>query len=159
MSDAEKLFSRLDALLDRVDRLIPQTTTMETSEQFQAYRWHNSELEGIANFDRVDQSELLHLDRQKNLLTRNTTQFVSDKPANNALLWGARGTGKSSLIKAQLNTFVENVILFLNLLTTDLMAEVFILKLTEKACIQQLLLESKKSNCQFLIRSILEYIF
>ncbi len=108
MSDTDKLFKRLDALLDRVDRLVPTTTRIETSDQFQAYRWHDSGLEGIANFDRVDQSELLHLDRQKNLMTRNTAQFVAGNPANNALLWGARGTGKSSLIKAQLNTFVDN---------------------------------------------------
>lgn len=107
MSDTDKLFNRLDALLDRVDRLLPATALMETSDNFQAYRWDDSGLEGIAGFDRVDQSELLHLDRQINLLTRNTAQFVSDKPANNALLWGARGTGKSSLIKAQLNTFVD----------------------------------------------------
>lgn len=108
MSNTEKLFSRLDALLDRVDRLIPATASMETSDSFQAYRWNDSRLEGIAGFDRVDQSELLHLDRQKNLLTRNTAQFISDKPANNALLWGARGTGKSSLIKAQLNAFEDS---------------------------------------------------
>ncbi len=106
MSNSDKLFSRLDALLDRVDQLIPTTATIETSDQFQAYRWKNSGLEGIANFDRVDQSELLHLERQKNLLTRNTALFMSDNLANNALLWGARGTGKSSLIKAQLNIFL-----------------------------------------------------
>ena len=107
MSDTEKLFSRLDALLDRVDRLIPASTRIETSDQYQAYRWSDAGLEGIANFDRVDQSDLLHLDRQINLMTRNTAQFVTGKPANNALLWGARGTGKSSLIKAQLNTFID----------------------------------------------------
>ncbi|MDH5354438.1 MAG: ATP-binding protein [Gammaproteobacteria bacterium] len=107
MSETEKLFNRLDALLDRVDRLIPATSSIETSDQYQAYRWSDAGLEGIANFDRVDQSDLLHLDRQINLMTRNTAQFVSGKPANNALLWGARGTGKSSLIKAQLNTFID----------------------------------------------------
>lgn len=108
MSDIDKLFNRLDMLLDRVDRLLPAQPDIETSDRFQAYRWNEKGLDGIANFDRVDQSELLHLDRQKNLLTRNTEQFVSGKPANNALLWGARGTGKSSLIKAQLSTFVDS---------------------------------------------------
>lgn len=108
MSDIDKLFNRLDALLDRVDRLLPAQPNIETSSEYQAYRWSNGGLEGIANFDRVDQSDLLHLDRQKNLLTRNTEQFVSGKSANNALLWGARGTGKSSLIKAQLSTFVDS---------------------------------------------------
>lgn len=107
MSDTEKLFSRLDALLDRVDRMIPPANRIETSDQYQAYRWSDAGLQGIANFDRVDQSDLLHLDRQINLMTRNTAQFVAGKPANNALLWGARGTGKSSLIKAQLSAFID----------------------------------------------------
>lgn len=107
MSDTEKLFSRLDALLDRVDRMIPPANRIETSDQYQAYRWSDAGLQGIANFDRVDQSDLLHLDRQINLMTRNTEQFVAGKPANNALLWGARGTGKSSLIKAQLSAFID----------------------------------------------------
>ena len=49
----------------------------------------------------------MHLERQQNLLCRNTTQFLDGKDANNALLWGARGTGKSSLIKAQLTEFAE----------------------------------------------------
>ena len=108
MSNTDKLFSRLDALLDRIDKLIPATTQIDTSDQYQAYRWHDDELEGITSFDRVDQSDLLHLDRQKNLLTRNTALFVQGELANNALLWGARGTGKSSLIKAQLNTFSDD---------------------------------------------------
>ena len=107
MADIDKLFSRLDALLDRVDRILPTKADIKTSEGYHAYRWHDSGLEGIANFDRVDQSELLHVERQLNLLSRNTEQFVSGKPSNNALLWGARGTGKSSLIKAQLNTFID----------------------------------------------------
>jgi predicted AAA+ superfamily ATPase len=102
----DRLFNRLDALLDRIDQLIPASASsnIKTSDKYQAYRWQDNALEGIAGFDRVDQSELLHLDRQKDLLTRNTTLFMQGKTANNALLWGARGTGKSSLIKAQLNT-------------------------------------------------------
>ena len=107
MSDIDKLFDRVDALLDRVDRFLPAKTSIETNEQFQAYRWSETGLEGITRFDRVDQAELLHLERQIDLMTRNTAQFVTGKPANNALLWGARGTGKSSLIKAQLNTFID----------------------------------------------------
>jgi len=108
VSDIDKLFHRLDALLDRVDRFLPAKTNIETSEQFQAYRWGETGLEGIAGFDRVDRAELLHLERQINLMTRNTAQFVAGNAANNALLWGARGTGKSSLIKAQLNTFIDD---------------------------------------------------
>ncbi len=105
MSDIDKLFDRLDLLLNRVETLFPAQSEVNTEVGLIAYRWSNSGLAGIPVFDQVDQSELLHLDRQKNLLSRNTAQFIADKPANNALLWGARGTGKSSLIKAQLTEF------------------------------------------------------
>jgi predicted AAA+ superfamily ATPase len=107
MSDLEKLFKRLDTLLDRVEKLLPGHTEIRTEPGFSAYRWAAHGLEGISLFDRVDKNELLHLERQQNLLFRNTAQFLSGKIANNALLWGARGTGKSSLIKAQLNEFED----------------------------------------------------
>jgi hypothetical protein len=107
MSDFDKLFKRLDLLLDRVETLVPVKADVLTEPGFSAYRWHAYGLEGIADFDQVDKSELLHLERQQNLLFRNTAQFLAGKTANNALLWGARGTGKSSLIKAQLTEFAS----------------------------------------------------
>jgi predicted AAA+ superfamily ATPase len=107
MSDIEKLFTRLDSLLDRVERILPGQSEIRTEPGYSAYRWAAHGLEGISQFDRVDKAELLHLDRQQNLLLRNTTQFLDGKIANNALLWGARGTGKSSLIKAQLSEFQD----------------------------------------------------
>ena len=107
MSDFEKLFKRLDLLLDRIETLLPTRVEMPTEPGFSAYRWRAQGLEGIARFDQVDRAELLHLERQQNLLFRNTKQFLNDKTANNALLWGARGTGKSSLIKAQLTEFKD----------------------------------------------------
>jgi len=107
MSDMEKLFARLDTLLDRVEKILPGQGELKTEPGFSAYRWASRGLEGIAQFDRVDKAELLHLERQKNLLFRNTAQFLDGGIANNALLWGARGTGKSSLIKAQLSEFQD----------------------------------------------------
>ena len=107
MSDFDKVFKRLDLLLDRVEKILPERTELRTEPGFHAYRWSPLGLDGIAEFDRVDKAELLHLERQKNLLFRNTAQFLDTKPANNALLWGARGTGKSSLIKAQLSEFED----------------------------------------------------
>jgi len=107
MSDLDKLFKRLDQLLDRVEKVLPVPTELATQPGFSAYRWRAQGLEGIAGFDQVDKTELLHLERQQNLLFRNTEQFLNDKTANNALLWGARGTGKSSLIKAQLTEFKD----------------------------------------------------
>jgi predicted AAA+ superfamily ATPase len=102
MSNFDKLFKRLDLLLDRVEKMVPAETEAQTEPGFSAYRWAAGSLVGIPRFDQVDKAELLHLERQQNLLFRNTAQFLAGKTANNALLWGARGTGKSSLIKAQL---------------------------------------------------------
>ncbi|MCP3688412.1 MAG: ATP-binding protein [Gammaproteobacteria bacterium] len=107
MADIDILFDRLNTLLDRIDGLLPAQAEAETQSGFKAYRWQDNGMQGIASFDRVDQSALLHLERQANLLSRNTARFVDGNPANNALLWGARGTGKSSLIKSQLNSFCD----------------------------------------------------
>ena len=107
MPDIKKLFKRLDILLDRVEKILPGQADIRTEPGYSAYRWAAHGLEGISRFDRVDKAELLHLERQQNLLFRNTTQFLNGKIANNALLWGARGTGKSSLIKAQLSEFQD----------------------------------------------------
>ncbi len=107
MAELDKLISRIDLLLDRVEKYIPGRAEPATEPGFYAYRWANYGLEGISEVDRVDKDELLHLERQKNLLLRNTALFLDGKVANNALLWGARGTGKSSLIKAQLTEFKD----------------------------------------------------
>lgn len=107
MTATAKLFKRLDVLLDRIEKLLPGQTEISTEPGYSAYRWSTHGLAGISLFDRVDKAELLHLERQQNLLFRNTAQFINGKIANNALLWGARGTGKSSLIKAQLSEFED----------------------------------------------------
>ena len=105
MSELDKLFQRLDTLLDRVEQILPPELQLHTDAEFSAYRWSGNGLQPIAVVDQVHADELLHLERQKNLMFRNTAQFMQGKTANNALLWGARGTGKSSLIKAQLAEF------------------------------------------------------
>lgn len=62
-------------------------------------------LRPVQHIDPVRLEDLLGIDRQKKQLQRNTERFLDKMPANNALLWGARGTGKSSLIKALLHTY------------------------------------------------------
>ncbi len=70
-----------------------------------AYRWHTGKLEPVAQPHRIRCAELKHVERQKAALIANTRNFVAGKPANHALLTGARGTGKSSLVKAMLSEF------------------------------------------------------
>ena len=69
------------------------------------WRPRQAYLRPVQQLDPVQLSQLLGIERQKQQLVDNTRRFLDGKPANNALLWGARGTGKSSLIKALLNAF------------------------------------------------------
>lgn len=70
-----------------------------------AYRWRHGALQPIRHVQRLPLAELLGIERQKLALVRNTRQFVEGRPANHVLLTGARGTGKSSLVKALLSEF------------------------------------------------------
>ena len=108
MSDAERVFDRLDRLLDRLEQLIPEQPMTEPDWSRRAYRWQGRQLLPVENMDRVDPDSLLHIERQAELLERNTEQLLADQPANNALLWGARGTGKSSVVKSLMTRFEDS---------------------------------------------------
>lgn len=69
------------------------------------YRAKKEYLKPVKYLDSLTFDDLLGIDYQKNEIIKNTQRFVDDLPCNNVLLWGARGTGKSSLIKAILNEF------------------------------------------------------
>lgn len=71
------------------------------------WRRHRSGLRAIRRLDPVQWSALTGIDHQKQALARNTERFLEGEPSNNALLWGSRGTGKSSLIKALLNRYSD----------------------------------------------------
>lgn len=69
------------------------------------WRRHRSGLRAIRRLDPVQWESLTGIERQKQALARNTERFLAGQPSNNVLLWGSRGTGKSSLIKALLNRY------------------------------------------------------
>lgn len=69
------------------------------------WRAHSQALRPVTHLDTITLEDLYGIDRQKRELVDNSMRFLTGKPANNALLWGARGTGKSSLVKAILNEF------------------------------------------------------
>lgn len=99
------LLARVDHLLDRLETLVPAAPT-EPDWQASAFLWRG-QLVAVPATQRVHPGDLLGVERQKNELLRNTRAFLSGRPANNALLWGARGTGKSSLVKAMLSEFAD----------------------------------------------------
>lgn len=109
MGKADKFFGRAEQLIERLERLLPTPVDDDLDEAI-AWRWRSSgggrgHLQAIHRFNRVRLADLLHVERQKEALERNTRQFLAGLPANNALMWGPRGTGKSSLVKALLNDY------------------------------------------------------
>ncbi len=72
-----------------------------------AWRRHRQGLRAIRRLDPVQWHQLQGIERQQQALADNTERFLAGEPSNNALLWGARGTGKSSLIKALLNRYAD----------------------------------------------------
>lgn len=110
MKTAEEFFTRAEKILRALELLLPRKRDQELKSAL-AWKWrkgkHFSELEAISDLNKIDLDDLLHIDRQKSTLVQNTKQFLEDLPANNALLWGPRGTGKSSLVRALLNGYVN----------------------------------------------------
>lgn len=109
MSELERLIKRGEALLERVETLLPPALPPVDWKGSIAFRWRKTSRRGfiqpVANPHRIRLSDLLGVGRQKALVEQNTRQFVEGRTANNALLTGARGTGKSSLVKAVLDKF------------------------------------------------------
>ncbi len=70
---------------------------------YKAFYWNRGKLKGITYFEKVEMADLIGYEKQKRLLLDNTAAFINNRPANNVLLTGARGTGKSSSVKALIN--------------------------------------------------------
>lgn len=92
----------LARIADALDRISPAPRGAPDFGQAAAFVWHVNpdRLEPVAQVNRVSVDLLVGVDRSRDTLLANTRQFASGLPANNALLWGARGMGKSSLVKA-----------------------------------------------------------
>jgi uncharacterized protein len=94
-----------DALIriaEALERLAPAPMPAPDFTAAEAFAWHTApdRLEPVARVSRVDLSLLVGINRSRDTLLENTRHFAAGLPANNALLWGARGMGKSSLVKA-----------------------------------------------------------
>jgi predicted AAA+ superfamily ATPase len=104
--DLASLLARAQSVLERVEALLPPPAVMPDWKKVTAARWRKQSgrghLQPIAQPRLIKLDELVAVDDQKHAIDRNTRQFVAGLPANNVLLTGSRGTGKSSLVKAML---------------------------------------------------------
>ena len=89
-------------IADALERMSPPPQPAPDFDAASAFIWHTApnRLDPVANVSRVDLSLLVGINRARDILHENTRHFAQGLPANNALLWGARGMGKSSLVKA-----------------------------------------------------------
>ncbi len=106
----ERLLARAEQLMARIEAVLPQPLDAPDWSLSVAWRYRKRSsghgvLEPVRHVAKLALKDLKEIEPQKEKIERNTLQFVEGKPANNVLLTGARGTGKSSLIKACLNAF------------------------------------------------------
>lgn len=109
MNDSPALVAELQRLISTLQSALPATPPVPDFDNGLAFRWrahpHGGWLETVRDLSPIRLDDLKNIDRQKAEISRNTEQFVKGLPANNVLLTGSRGTGKSSLVKALLNEF------------------------------------------------------
>jgi predicted AAA+ superfamily ATPase len=109
--DFASLLERAENLLARLELILPQPSAEPDWNAAIAFRWRGlaqvQRLRPIFHPQALRLADIRCLDRQRDIIDRNTRQFLQGLPANNVLLWGSRGVGKSSLIKALLNEYAE----------------------------------------------------
>jgi predicted AAA+ superfamily ATPase len=97
----ERIARALEAIVTHLSAAAPAPATADPFDSADAFVWHpNGRLAPVPRVSRVDLGLLKGIERMRDILIENTERFADGLPANNALLWGARGMGKSSLVKA-----------------------------------------------------------
>lgn len=124
MSQFDQIITRLEQLIDRVELVLPAVQP-QPDWSGSAFRWRaqaagKGYLQVVKNPHRVDLNSLKNVETQKQAIVRNTAQFAAGRSANNVLLTGARGTGKSTLIKACWNAFADQGLKIIEVDKTDL---------------------------------------
>lgn len=119
-----QLLNRAETVLTRLEAWLP-AAAQTTDWSALAYRWRRNPgrggaLQAVAHFARITQADLKGIDDQMQAVARNTAQFVRGLPANNILLTGARGTGKSSLVRAMLHTYAAQGLRLVEVEKTEL---------------------------------------
>jgi predicted AAA+ superfamily ATPase len=104
-----ELAAQLRRVLSAVERLLPPPAERIDWATCHAANWHRTTFSGtmepVPSIERIHLDDLLGIEPQRRVVEENTRQFLAGLPANNALLWGTRGTGKSSLVRALLHAY------------------------------------------------------
>lgn len=123
--DLARFLERVERTLDRLDAWLPAPVTPPEWDSAIAFRWHRrgaqARLDAIPHPHLIRVEDLQDIAPQIARLDQNTRQFVAGRQANNALLTGARGTGKSSLVKAMLSRYAEHGLRLIEVDKQDLM--------------------------------------
>lgn len=125
MNELDKFLTRAEAVLVRLENLLPAAPAPVDWGAAIAFRWRKRKdasgyLQPVRHTSAIALNDLHHVERQRNELEQNTRQFMAGRPANNVLLTGSRGTGKSSLIKACLNHFAAQGLRLIEVDRSDL---------------------------------------
>lgn len=126
-----EVVARLERVLSSVEMLLPRTVKPVDWSTCYAANWRRHSFSGYLEPVRVTDTtrleELLGVEKQIEVMEHNTRQFLAGLPANNALLWGSRGTGKSSIIKALLNVYAPQGLRVIQIEKEDLiyLSEIF----------------------------------
>jgi predicted AAA+ superfamily ATPase len=125
MNDLARLLARAEHLIDRVEELLPEVGKAPDWSGATAFRWRRRNgrgfLQAVARPHRIRLQDLCDVDEQKRRIDANTRQFLAGRLANNVLLTGARGTGKSSLVKALLDAYADRGLRLIEVDKDDLM--------------------------------------
>ncbi|TMH70562.1 MAG: DUF815 domain-containing protein, partial [Betaproteobacteria bacterium] len=121
------LNKELEEILQRLGKLLPGPAPATDWKASIAFRWRSSGRPGVAGWlqpvrqvHRIKLSDLRGIDRQIERVEQNTRQFMKAQPANNVLLTGARGTGKSSIVKGLLNKYAKQSLRLIEVEKNDL---------------------------------------
>ncbi|HXZ94159.1 MAG TPA: ATP-binding protein [Burkholderiales bacterium] len=126
--EADKLIARAEALVAKLEALLPPPPPAIDWDASVAFRWRKSAtlsargwLQPVGHVHRIRLSDLRGIDAQIARVEQNTRQFLQGRPANNVLLTGARGTGKSSIVKGLLNKYRDQDLRLIEVEKRDLM--------------------------------------
>ncbi len=122
--DMAELLARATRVLTQLEAWLPPAPP-STNWEARAFRWRkrgtsHGWLDAIANVSLIHTEDLQHIERQTEIIDRNTRHFLEGKPANNVLMTGARGTGKSSLVKAMLAAYGDRGLRLIEVDKSDL---------------------------------------